>query len=189
MRLSKVDASLFSRRVLAIVTAHDLVCAEPGKDGGAPADEYAPEASQIADLVLKNGRIEYAELESIWWEGGLEGVEHLARVMIDELNAFAAQPDLTSWTPTEFQMLAYRIVDVIGDVSPIGNGARGRSDSDEWSVGFALASILISGRQVEDGDLRTTWPALFEGEPSRSDTTTHQRLLDALNALVAQNPS
>ncbi len=52
--------------VLALLNGLDPYGLAPGSPGGAPDDEYAPEADRMAGLLLRNGSIRDSQIDSIW---------------------------------------------------------------------------------------------------------------------------
>ena len=55
-------------RVLATLSEADPMRLEPGHRGGAPGDEYQPEAEMIAVILRRDGAIDAAMLDQVWEE-------------------------------------------------------------------------------------------------------------------------
>ena len=55
-------------RVLATLSEADPMRLEPGHRGGAPGDEYQPEAEAIALILRRDGAIDAAMLDQVWEE-------------------------------------------------------------------------------------------------------------------------
>lgn len=57
--------------VLRELDAVDPYGLEPGREDGAPREEYASEAAPIASILLRRGRITGEELDAVWrfWFG------------------------------------------------------------------------------------------------------------------------
>lgn len=53
-------------RVLATLSEADPMRLEPGHRGGAPGDEYQPEAEAIALILRRDGAIDAAMLDQVW---------------------------------------------------------------------------------------------------------------------------
>jgi hypothetical protein len=84
--------------VLALVNDLDPYGMRPGRPDGAPADEYAPEATPMASLLLNRGAIDAAQVDAIWhrWFGDplstVVGAQRLAR-FVEGLNGVVASPE------------------------------------------------------------------------------------------------
>lgn len=52
--------------VLAIVSELDPYGLEPRAPGGAPPDEYDPEARDIVRVLFREGQVTIAQLDAIW---------------------------------------------------------------------------------------------------------------------------
>ena len=78
--------------VLAVLTEVDPYGLEPGTSDGAPADEYEPEAVDLARLLLRDGVVTVYDVEDVWVRWFSEslvlrlGVDRTAR-LVDRLNA------------------------------------------------------------------------------------------------------
>ena len=81
--------------VLALLNDVDPYGLEPGTAEGAPQDEYEPEASPMARLLLEHGSISSDEVDAIWLEWFQEplsefiGAEAMHRLCAD-LNSLPA---------------------------------------------------------------------------------------------------
>lgn len=141
----------------------------------------------ITAHLLRKGRIDYSDVFAAWPEGGLVGVEHLAREMVDELIDFVTQADLARWTETEFHMFRNEVVDLIDDLiaSDIEGGADAPSQVDVWEIGDAITRILVHRDRIELGDLALIWPERFD---STGTVSIDGRFVDRLNAVVPQTP-
>lgn len=62
---------------------------EPGTAEGAPQDEYAPEASPMARLLLNHGSISSDEVDAIWLEGFQEPLSEF--IGAEAMNRFCAE--------------------------------------------------------------------------------------------------
>lgn len=51
---------------LELLTALDPIGLRPGRVGGTPDDEYAPEAVALARILLTHGNITVQEVEDVW---------------------------------------------------------------------------------------------------------------------------
>lgn len=75
--------------VVALLNDLDPYGLEPGTEEGAPQDEYEPEASPMARLLLNNGSISSDEVDVIWREWFQEplsefiGAEAMNRFCVD----------------------------------------------------------------------------------------------------------
>ncbi|MBF4580236.1 hypothetical protein [Frigoribacterium sp. VKM Ac-2530] len=80
--------------VLTVLTAVDPYGLEPGTPEGPPADEYEPEALDLARVLLAEGAVTVRDVEDVWAHWFSEslvlrlGVDRMAR-LVDELNALA----------------------------------------------------------------------------------------------------
>ena len=78
--------------VLTVLTAVDPYGLEPGTPEGPPADEYEPEAVDLARVLLVEGAVTVRDVENVWAHWFSEslvlrlGVDRTAR-LVDELNA------------------------------------------------------------------------------------------------------
>jgi hypothetical protein len=85
-----------SAAVLALLTDLDPYGLEPGAEGGAPADEYSPEAVSIASHLTNRGRISAADVDDIWRQWFDEPLstidDKLVSTFVAELNALVEPP-------------------------------------------------------------------------------------------------
>lgn len=52
--------------VLALLSDADPYGLAPGTDEGAPADEYEPEAAEVARILREHGSVTVQDLERVW---------------------------------------------------------------------------------------------------------------------------
>jgi hypothetical protein len=96
-----------------------------------------------------------------------------------------------AWTPSEERAFFKRVLDVVNDFDPysLGPGTPGGPPLDEWETeARAIESLLINKGRIEFADFRAIWLKSVGDDLARSEKETRP-VLDALNALVPQNPS
>lgn len=96
-----------------------------------------------------------------------------------------------AWTPSRERAFFKRVLDVVNAFDPysLGPGTPDGPPVDEWAAeARAIESLLIKKGRIEFSDLRAIWLKSFSDDLAGSEKAT-QPFLDALNALVPQNPS
>ncbi|MDN5900369.1 MAG: hypothetical protein L0H74_09910 [Brachybacterium sp.] len=60
------DSEDLKERVLELLTEADPMGFDPGQPGGAPGDEYRPEADAIVGILFADGGVTTAQLDEVW---------------------------------------------------------------------------------------------------------------------------
>ena len=72
-------------RILSVLNRFDLMSLEPGRRGGAPDDEYTPEAAAIVQVMVRHGEIDADQLRHTWLEWFTDDLSRLPGAVVREL--------------------------------------------------------------------------------------------------------